>query len=131
MANNISIKGGKSLQAEIMEAFDITEAVVNQAAEDCSNKAAIRTRDILKGAPINGSRYNSGWKIKKGKTEATVYQASQPGLTHLLENGHDIVVNGQKVGHARAIPHIKPAEEIGKEYFEELIVEEIERRLKQ
>lgn len=129
MANNVSIKGG-SLQAQIMDAFDVTEAVVNQAAEDCSYKAAKKTKELLKGAPVNGTRYNSGWKIKKGKTEATVYQASQPGLTHLLENGHDIVVNGQKVGRARAIPHIKPAEEIGKEYFEELIVEEIERRLK-
>lgn len=129
MANNVSIKGG-SLQAQIMDAFDVTEAVVNQAAEDCSYKAAQKTKELLKGAPVNGTRYNSGWKIKKGKTEATVYQASQPGLTHLLENGHDIVVNGQKVGRARAIPHIKPAEEIGKEYFEELIVEEIERRLK-
>lgn len=129
MANNVSIKGG-SLQAQIMDAFDVTEAVVNQAAEDCSYKAAKKTKELLKGAPVNGTRYNSGWKIKKDKTEATVYQASQPGLTHLLENGHDIVVNGQKVGHARAIPHIKPAEEIGKEYFEELIVEEIERRLK-
>lgn len=129
MANNVSIKGG-SLQAQIMDAFDVTEAVVNQAAEDCSYKAAQKTKELLKGAPVNGTRYNSGWKIKKGKTEATVYQASQPGLTHLLENGHDIVINGQKVGHARAIPHIKPAEEIGKEYFEELIVEEIERRLK-
>lgn len=129
MANNVSIKGG-SLQAQIMDAFDVTEAVVNQAAEDCSYKAAKKTKELLKGAPVNGTRYNSGWKIKKGKTKATVYQASQPGLTHLLENGHDIVVNGQKVGHARAIPHIKPAEEIGKEYFEELIVEEIERRLK-
>lgn len=129
MANNVSIKGG-SLQAQIMDAFDVTEAVVNQAAEDCSYKAAKKTKELLKGAPVNGTRYNSGWKIKKGKTEATVYQASQPGLTHLLENGHDIVINGQKVGRARAIPHIKPAEEIGKEYFEELIVEEIERRLK-
>lgn len=129
MANNVSIKGG-SLQAQIMDAFDVTEAVVNQAAEDCSYKAAQKTKELLKGAPVNGTRYNSGWKIKKGKTEATVYQASQPGLTHLLENGHDIVINGQKVGRARAIPHIKPAEEIGKEYFEELIVEEIERRLK-
>ena len=126
--SNVSIKGG-SLSREITEMFDITEAVVNQAAETCSNKAAKKAKDLLKGAPVGGKKYNSGWKVKKEKDGAIVYQASQPGLTHLLENGHDIVRNGVKVGEARAIPHIKPAEEVAVEYFEQTIIEEIERRL--
>ena len=123
MANNVSIKGG-SLQAQIMDAFDVTEAVVNQAAEDCSYKAAKKTKELLKGAPVNGTRYNSGWKIKKGKTEATVYQASQPGLTHLLENGHAMPQGG------RWTPpygkHIEPAEE----WSRTEVVKDIEESLK-
>ena len=43
---------------------------------------------------------------------------------YMIEN-----TNGVKVGQARAIPHIKPAEEIAAEYFEQTIIEEIERRL--
>lgn len=126
--SNVSIKGG-SLSKEIMNAFDVTEAVVNQAAETCSAKAARKAKDLLKGAPVGGTKYNSGWKVKKEKDGAILYQAAQPGLTHLLENGHDIIHNGVKVGEARAIPHIKPAEEMAAEYFEQSIIEEIERRL--
>ena len=69
--------------------------------------------------------------MKKERDGAIVYNASQPSLTHLLENGHDVISHGVKVGRARAIPHIKPVEEETKQYFEELIVDEIERRLSQ
>lgn len=126
--SNVTVKGA-SIEQTIKEAFDVTEAVVNQAATDCSMKAARRVRGLIRTAAIGGHRYNYGWKVKKEHDGAIVYQSAQPGLTHLLENGHPIVRNGVKVGDSPSIPHIKPAEEIGVRYFEEIIQEEIERRL--
>lgn len=128
MANNITIRGG-SLLSQIKADFDVTETIVNEASKDCTYKAARKTKELLKGAPLGGRKYNHGWAIQREEFAAIVYQKAQPTLTHLLEYGHDVIVNGRKVGEARAIPHIEPANEIGKKYFEELIIEEVERRL--
>lgn len=128
---NVSIKGG-SLDSIIKDAVNVTEAVANQAAATCSEKAAKRAQQQLRTTPIGHTgKYQRGWKVKKEKDGAIVYNAAQPSLTHLLENGHDVISHGVKVGRARAIPHIKPVEEETKRYFEELIVDEIERRLGQ
>lgn len=129
--SNVTVKGG-SIEGIIKEAFNVTDAVVNQAASTCSNKAAIRAKNRLRSTPIGHTgKYQRGWKVKKERDGAIVYNASRPSLTHLLENGHDVISHGIKVGRARAIPHIKPVEEETKQYFEELIVDEIERRLSQ
>ena len=55
----------------------------------------------------------------------TIYNRTDPGLTHLLENGDDIIRNGKKVGYSPAQKHIKDAEEMVKEEM----VEEVEKEL--
>lgn len=127
MANNVKISGGASLDSIIEDAFKDSEIVVEKVASECSYKAAKVARDLVRTGISHGRKYNSGWKIKRNKDEAIVYNASQPGLTHLLENGHDIVRNGQKVGHAEGIPHIKPAEEIASKRFVEMVKEQLTR----
>ena len=127
MANNVKISGGTSLDSIIEDAFKNSEIVVEKVASECSYKAAKVARDLVRTGISHGRKYNSGWKIKRNKDEAIVYNASQPGLTHLLENGHDIVRNGQKVGHAEGIPHIKPAEEIASKRFVEMVKEQLTR----
>ncbi|MBQ9005780.1 MAG: hypothetical protein IJ092_05340 [Atopobiaceae bacterium] len=42
---------------------------------------------------------------------ATVHNRKKPGLTHLLEKGHDVIVNGRRVGHASGDGVIKAAAE--------------------
>lgn len=127
MPNNVKISGGASLDSIIEDAFKDSEIVVEKVASECSYKAAKVARDLVRTGISHGRKYNSGWKIKRNKDEAIVYNASQPGLTHLLENGHDIVRNGQKVGHAEGIPHIKPAEEIASKQFVEMVKEQLTR----
>lgn len=127
MSNNVKISGGASLDSIIEDAFKDSEIVVEKVASECSYKAAKVARDLVRTGISHGRKYNSGWKIKRNKDEAIVYNASQPGLTHLLENGHDIVRNGQKVGHAEGIPHIKPAEEIASKRFVEMVKEQLTR----
>lgn len=128
---NVTVKGG-SIESVIKDAFKITDTVVNESALACAQTVARRAQRMLKAAPIGGSgKYNRGWRVKKEKDGAIVYNASQPSLTHLLENGHDVISHGVKVGRARAIPHIKPVEEETKVFFEEIVIDEIERRLGQ
>ena len=126
--DNVTVKGG-SIDEVVAEAFKVTEAVANQAAITCADKAAKHAVSLLRSAIGGTGKYSRGWKVKREKDGAVVYNASQPSLTHLLENGHDIIRNGQKVGRARAIQHISVAEEFANRKFEQLITEEIQRRL--
>ena len=58
--------------------------------------------------------YADGWTSKlSGKgmdTVVTIYNKLKPGLTHLLENGHMILINGINHGRSREFKHIEPAE---------------------
>lgn len=63
-------------------------------------------------SPPDGKRgkYAKSWAVKKTKGTHTIYN-KQPGLTHLLENGHDVIRNGQKIGEAKPHPHIKDVDD--------------------
>lgn len=85
-------------------------------------KAGRTSRDYLKdNSPKKTGGYRRGWAmrskdVRPGLTQAVVYNRSKPGLTHLLEKGHMIWLFGVPTGRrSRAIPHIAPAYEKGKE----------------
>ena len=76
-----------------------------QALKNESNTYHIRT-----------GKYNKGWRFKiekkYGNIEATIYNATNYQLTHLLENGHRIITrNGLVKGNVKAYPHITPESE--------------------
>lgn len=108
---------------------DVDKAVLE--AEEKVAKEAVKK--LKKSSPRNpngkGKHYADDWQIdqrsKKNYAHMIVHN-KQYQLTHLLENGHDIVRGGSVVGHAKAIPHIKPVEEWVKKEVEE----EIRRELK-
>lgn len=127
--SNIKIKGGDSLESLLAHAGEELQVVAIQAAKKAAHDAGIKTKNKLKHAPVGGTKYKKGWKTRTNETGIIVFNDAQPGLTWLLEHGHDIVRNGQKVGHFDGVPHIKPAEEYGTELFEEGIITEMSRRL--
>lgn len=127
-AISVNIEGGKSLEQIIANAGEEIEAVVIQATKKAAHNAGLKTKQKLSKADIGGEKYNKGWRMRTDETGITVYQSKQPTLTWLLENGHDIVVGGKKVGKAEGKPHIKPAEEYGSQLFEEGIIDELSRR---
>ena len=127
--SNIKIKGGDSLEQLLKNAGDELQAAAIQATKKAAHDAGLKTKNKLKKAPIKGKRYNKGWKMRTNETGIILYNGAQAGLTWLLENGHDIIRNGKKVGHFAGIPHIKPAEEYGAELFQEGIIDELSRRL--
>lgn len=126
--SNIKIKGGQPLESLLKNAGQELEAVAIQATKKAAHNAGIKTKNFLKKTSP-GKKYAKGWKTRTNETGIILFNGSQPGLTWLLENGHDIVRNGVKVGHYDGKPHIKPAEEYGMELFEEGIIEEMSRRL--
>lgn len=91
---------------------DIQESITEAAykvAEDGKNKLKVTS-------PKRTGDYRKGWRVDKrhgkGFVHATIYNATDWQLTHLLENGHDWVGrDGQrKKDAAKPKTHIKPIE---------------------
>lgn len=97
--------------------------VIQSVVETTARDAAQKLRATSPRAP-GGGEYAKSWAVKKERGRAVVY--SRPPhyrLTHLLENGHDIVRDGKKIGHVDPQVHIKPVEEWTQE--------EIQKRLEE
>lgn len=107
---------------------DVDKTVLNveeKVAKEAVKKLKATSPQNPKG---RGRHYASDWKIdqrsKKHYAHLIVHN-KQYQLTHLLENGHNIVKNGKVVGHASAQKHIKPVEEWVKREVETEIVREL------
>lgn len=100
-------------------AIDRAEATVSKKAVN-----ELKSTSPRGNGPQSG-RYAKGWGVKKSKDGVVIYNKTDPGLTHLLEKGHDIIRKGKKAGHAAAQPHIKAVEEMVKTEM----VEEVEKEL--
>lgn len=127
---NVEIKG--DLHGLAAELAKFTEAEVLQATETAAKKTAQDAVKALKAKSPKRkghTRYAAKWKAKKQDGGYVVYN-ELPGLTHLLEKGHDIVRHGAKVGRAKAYPHIAPVEQEANEAFLKNTLDELERRLR-
>ena len=81
------------------------QSVFDTTARDAANK-------LKATSPKDKGDYAKNWAVKKESGKDTVYNKKPTyRLTHLLENGHDVVVNGKKVGHANPQVHIKPVDD--------------------
>lgn len=117
MATNVNDFADK-LQVDLkLYASEITDGV-KKIAEEIAKECR---KEIKAKSPEKTGEYKKGWKIKKIETSDnisyTIYNAKEPGLTHLLEYGH-AKING---GRVRAFPHIRPAEEKAKKEFVQLV----------
>lgn len=130
--DSVKVSGGGDLMSQIKSMMDATEIEVLQSANAAAKVAANQAVKTLKSTSPKGknSRYAKGWKARKEDEGYIVYNESQPSLTHLLNNGHDVVDrNGRKVGRYAGDNHIGKAEqEVGK-FFVEETERELNRRL--
>ena len=93
---------------------DYTNDIQNSITQDAL-KVAEQGKNELKNTQstykIRTGKYNQGWRVDKkqgkGFVHATIYNATDWQLTHLLEKGH-IKRNGK--GRTRAFKHIEPVE---------------------
>lgn len=97
------------------------EGVTEEACDKGVSETAKTALQELRNAHPSGSgeygswdkKYNKGWKVMQTKTDkryhkkATIHNATDYQLTHLLEKGHALV----KGGRTGAFPHIAPVAE--------------------
>ena len=118
-----------AIMKELMDFKEMTE----EEFEEIAKKVAKEGVKKLKAASPRGSgkgkkgHYADGWGISylrkgNGKFQFVVHNKKKPGLTHLLEHGHQSNLGG-RVGE---IEHIKPVEEWCNEEFEK----QVEMRLR-
>ena len=116
-----------SLLVQINSVLAQYTGVINQTMSNVMQTTAKEGVKKLKQtspkAP-NGGKYAKSWTVKREHGRYIIYN-KQPGLTHLLENGHDVVVNGKKVGRAPAYPHI---EEVN-DWIDKTVTERLEKAL--
>ena len=118
---------------EIQKILDEYGDEVDEKLNEITTRIGKKGAQLLKSESLekfpsskkHKKRYGSTWTAKAERkrlyTTVTIYN-SQPGLPHLLENGH-LVKNGtgRVLGQAEAHPHIYEVEEkIIKEYEKEV-----------
>lgn len=106
MAESIKVELGKVLDEYSEELDEAVNVTMHAVAKEAAQK-------LKATSPKKTGEYARGWKTKndfKSKTY-TVYNATRPGLTHLLENGHLSRNQFGVWGRVNGRPHIKPVEE--------------------
>lgn len=107
----------KAINEAMNEFVNFTEEAVDKGVSETAKEAVKELQNAHpSGSGQYGSwdkSYNKGWKVMQTKTDkryhkkATIHNATDYQLTHLLEKGHALK-NG---GRTRAFPHIAPVAE--------------------
>lgn len=122
-----------NLTKAIMDELEAFQGVTEEACDKGITETAKEAVKELRSAHPKGSEggqsgkygswdksYNKGWKVMQTKTDkryhkkATIHNATDYQLTHLLEKGHAL----HQGGRAQAFPHIAPVTE---KYDDELV----------
>lgn len=106
-----------AIMHELEEYRDITDEAVEKGVSETAKQAV---RELRNAHPAGSGRYgswdesyNKGWKVMQTKTDkryhrkATIHNATDYQLTHLLEKGHAL----HQGGRAQAFPHSAPVAE--------------------
>lgn len=96
------------------EKFD---KVVNGVAKEAKEK-------LKETSPEQNGTFAKSWAIKKGKGTYVVYN-KEAWKTHLLENGHDVVAYGRKVGHVQGKHFVAPVND----WAEKEVIKRLEEEL--
>ena len=115
MSNSITAQ-----MSEILNEVSVTaNKAIEKAVDSIPKKAGKKLRAV---SPKNRGKYAKGWTSKKlSEKSAVVYNSTEPGLTHLLENGHVIKNQYGEFGRYNGEKHIKQvADEYAKEFIDEV-----------
>lgn len=94
---------------------DYTKEIQQEARQVMAQVAKETVERLKKTSPRNeatkGDHYANGWRAKKNRNSVTVYNATKPSLTHLLEEPHPVSNQYGTYGVSTPQKHIEPAEE--------------------
>lgn len=120
---------GSSIEAQLAVILEDYSKDLQEKANEAGQKLAKECANEIKAnSPRNRPEYYKGWTYRadrgfNGSTMYTIYNKTHPGLTHLLEKGHDVPGKGKRTG---AQAHIKPAEVKYNALYEEAMKEAAE-----
>ena len=128
--SNVEVKGG-DLMSQIQKICDTAQIEVMESSREVAKSVSKETVKVLKASsPKNKGGYAQGWKANFDGDGYVVYNAKKPGLTHLLNNGHDIIApNGANVGRTQGDNHIGRAEQEMNQRFVDEVIKDVNRRL--
>lgn len=117
---------------ELQEFLDQLGIDIDEEMTVCTEMAAKGAVKQLKRSSreaFGNGPYAKSWSRKKTADGWVVYsKAPHYRLTHILENGHEVVDrNGVSHGFKAGVRHIKPVEELTMEYIEKFWEEFIQR----
>lgn len=118
MSKKVTVDNMASAILQELEKYrDVTEEAVEKGVSETAKEAVKELRNAHpSGSGKYGSwdkKYNKGWKVMQTKRDkryhkkATIHNATDYQLTHLLEKGHAL----RQGGRAQAFPHIAPVAE--------------------
>lgn len=118
----------KEVNRILQEFADEVDASVRKIEQAVADEAVKKLKKTSPKQRKNGGHkhYADDWmvdNVSRKLYSRFIVRNKQYQLTHLLENGHDVVRNGQKVGRYKGEPHIKPVEEWCKTEVEKRIRE--------
>lgn len=126
----ISSNHPQKLNQEIQGILNAIPGACSQAFDEAGKLAGSKAADKLKKTT---PRRVEKWSYKKADKVWTVY-APKPyyRLTHLLNNGHRIVVHGKHLpGRTKAYHYVEPVEEEAKQQFEEYFEQACEMKMEE
>lgn len=94
----------------------------------CMSKAMRKAkRDVISMSPINTGDYKHGWTVRTKRLkygfDGVIYNKDKPGLTHLLNNGHQVANQYGSYGRKNGDSHITKARNAAEAYLIDLLVE--------
>ena len=123
MSNIITIGISDFGLEEYLKTYPIKARIV---ADKAALKAAKEGRGILIAtSPRKHGRYYKGWSVRNKSTvaggiEYVIHNKNSPHSVHLLEDGHEMFINGKNTGERVAgIPHFEKAKEKAGDLFEQ------------
>ena len=112
-----SISIADQMDAILKEVSGDVNKAMERALQKVPKRAAAKLRDV---SPKNKGDYAKGWKTAKTANGVTVYNATEPALTHRLNNGHIVKNQYGQWGRVAGDKHINKVEE---EFIDEFLNE--------
>ncbi len=119
--------GSVSVYEQMKDILDGCSEDISEAVRIETNNSAKSTAKLLQSTSAKKSgEYARGWKAKRiDESTSVTYNATMPGLTHLLENGHIIRNKKGEYGRTSGDHKIADAEAIGTQEFENNVLRRI------
>ena len=122
-SNKIDIEDlAGAIVRELHQYSDKVDADVKKAVRKTANSVKA---ELAQTSPKETGDYAKSWKAslteETGHAMHITVHAGKYQIAHLLENGHALRRGGRTVGSVSPKPHIKAAEEHGKQLLTELI----------